>query len=189
MSDEMVTMILETADESMGAAVARARKDFAGVRTGRASSTLVEKMPVEYYGAKVPMQQLASFSVPEARTLVISPFDKTAMGEIERAILQSDLGLNPANDGQVLRLSFPQLTQERRKDLVKVVRGMAEDGRIGIRNHRRSARQDLEALEKDGDISEDDLRRAEAELDKITKAREAEVDAAVADKEQELLEL
>ncbi len=185
----MVDLILDDAREKMADTVAHTRADFSSIRTGRASPSLVEKMPVEYYGSEVPMQQLAGFSVPEARTLVITPFDKGAMGEIERAIQQSDLGLNPANDGAVIRLLFPQLTEERRRDFVRVVKQKAEDGRVQIRNQRRAARQELESLQKDGDLSEDDLRRAEGALDKVTQSREAEIDKALDQKEQELLEV
>ena len=189
MSTELVAMILDDARDKMAAAVSHTRTDFASVRTGRASSALVEKLPVEYYGSDVPLQQLASFSVPEARTLLITPFDKAAMPEIERAIQMSDLGLAPSNDGNVIRLSFPQLTEERRKEFVRMVKQKAEDGRVQLRGMRRSARQELEALEKDGDLSEDELARAEKELDKITQSREGDIDSALAQKEQELLEV
>jgi ribosome recycling factor len=189
MSDELVSMVLEEASTKMANTVAHAREEFAAVRTGRAAPALVEKIPVEYYGSDVPMQQLAGFSVPEARTLIITPFDKGALGAIEKAIQQSDLGLNPSSDGTIIRLSFPQLTEERRRDYVRVVKQKAEDGRIQIRNARRAARQELEALQKDGDLSEDDLVRAEKELDKVTHAREAEIDKALDQKEQELLEV
>ena len=176
--DDMIGMVLEDARERMAGAVAHARAEFTGVRTGRAAPALVEKIPVDYYGTEVPMQQIAGFTVPEARMLVISPYDKTAMGAIEKAIQQSNLGLSPSNDGQVIRLNFPPLTEERRKDLVRVVKGMAEEGRVAIRHVRRSARHDLEAMEKDGDISADDLNWAEKELDKLTHQQEAEVDKA-----------
>ncbi|HEU5085381.1 MAG TPA: ribosome recycling factor [Acidimicrobiales bacterium] len=189
MSDELVSMILEDATTKMGKAVAHTREEFAAVRTGRAAPALVEKLPVEYYGSDVPLQQLAGFAVPEARTLVITPFDKGALGAIERAIQQSDLGLNPSSDGTIIRLNFPQLTEERRKDYVRVVKQKAEDGRVQIRNARRAARQELESLQKDGELSEDDLARAEKELDKVTHAREAEIDKALDQKEQELLEV
>ncbi|HEY8545594.1 MAG TPA: ribosome recycling factor [Acidimicrobiales bacterium] len=189
MSDEMISMILDDARERMAKAVSHARAEFSGVRTGRAAPALVEKLPVDYYGSEVPLQQLAGFTVPEARTLVISPYDKSSMGAIEKAIQQSDLGLSPSNDGQVIRLSFPPLTEERRKQLVKVVRGMAEEGRVSIRNLRRAGRHDLGALEKDGEISADDLVRAEKELDKLTHQFEAEIDKALEAKEQELLEV
>lgn len=189
MSDELVSMILDDAGEKMSAAVSHTRAEFSSIRTGRAAPALVEKLPVEYYGSDVPLQQLAGFSVPEARTLVISPFDKTSIGAIEKAIQTSDLGLNPSSDGTVIRLSFPQLTEERRRDFVRIVKQKAEDGRVQIRNLRRSARQELEALERDGDLSEDDLSRAEKELDKVTQSREAEIDKALDQKEHELLEV
>jgi ribosome recycling factor len=188
MSDDMASMVIDDTKERMGRAVTRARTEFGSIRTGRAAPALVEKIPVEYYGSDVPLQQLAGFSVPEARMLVISPFDKGAMAAIEKAIRQSDLGLNPSNDGNNIRLSFPPLTAERRKEYVRIVKGMAEDGRIAVRNLRRSGRQELEAFEKDGELSEDELSRAEKDLDKVTQAAEAEIDAALAAKEQELLE-
>jgi ribosome recycling factor len=190
MSDpDLIPMVLDEAKEKMNKAVGHTRGEFTGVRTGRATPALVEKLPVDYYGQEVPLQQLAGFSVPEARLLVISPYDKGAMSAIEKAIQHSDLGLNPSNDGHVIRLSFPPLTEERRKELVRVVKHMAEEGRVSIRNLRRAARHDLEAFEKDGDISADELTRAEKDLDKLTHAHEAEIDAALAHKEQELLEV
>jgi ribosome recycling factor len=185
----MISMVLDEARERMVKAVAHARSDFSGVRTGRATPVLVEKMTIDYYGSDVPMQQLAGFTVPEARTLVISPYDKTSITAIEKAIQQSDLGLTPSNDGNVIRLNFPPLTEERRKELVKVVKSMAEEGRVAIRNLRRAGRQELGAFEKDGDISADDLVRAEKELDKLTHQYEAEVDSALDHKERELLEV
>jgi ribosome recycling factor len=188
MSDDLIRAVQEDASERMSKAVAHARSEFAGVRTGRAAPGLVEKLPVEYYGSTVPLQQLASFSVPEARMLVITPFDKGSMSAIERAIQDSNLGLNPSNDGVSVRLGFPPLTEERRRDFVKLVRGKAEDGRTAVRSARRDARKDLEALEKDGDISSDDLRRAEAELDRLTKQHEAEIDEALEAKTTELME-
>ena len=188
MSDDLTSLILEDAREKMTRAVDHTRSDFGSIRTGRAAPALVEKIPVEYYGSEVPLQQLAGFSVPEARMLVITPYDKGSIGAIEKSVRQSDLGLNPSNDGNAIRLSFPPLTTERRKEFVKVVKGMAEDGRIAIRNLRRSGRQELDALERDGDLSEDDLTRAQKELDKLTQAAEADIDAALGHKEQELLE-
>jgi ribosome recycling factor len=188
MSDELTGMILDDSRERMTRAVDHTRSDFTTIRTGRAAPALVEKITVDYYGSDVPMQQLAGFSVPEARMLVITPYDKGAIGAIEKAVRQSDLGLNPSNDGHAIRLSFPPLTTERRKEFVKVVKGMAEDGRIAIRNLRRAGRHELEGLEKGGDLSEDDLARAQKELDKLTQAAEAEIDAALGLKEQELLE-
>jgi ribosome recycling factor len=189
MSTELIKLVLDDATEKMVKAVEHARKEFSGIRTGRAAPALVEKIMVEYYGSEVPLQQIAGFQVPEARMLVVSPYDKNALGSIEKAIQHSDLGLNPSNDGQVIRLMFPQLTAERRKELVKVVKHMAEEGRVAIRNVRRSARHDLDAMAKDGDVPEDDITRAEKELDKLTHAHEAEIDKALEHKEAELLEV
>ena len=150
---------------------------------------LVEKLKVEFYGVENTLQQLASFGVPEARVLTISPYDKSAIPAIEKAIQQSDLGVNPSNDGQVIRLTFPELTEERRKELVKVVRHKAEEGRVAVRNLRRQARHDLEVLEKDGEIGQDDLDRAEKELEKRTHEVVAEIDELLKHKEQELLQV
>src|SRR6266851_5171739 len=141
-------VLLETTDK-MGKAIEHTQSDFATVRTGRATPALVEKLKVDYYGSEVPLQQLAGFQVQEARVLVILPYDKGAMKAIEKAIQNSDLGINPSNDGQVIRLTFPQLTEERRKELVKVVKHKAEEGRVSVRKVRRAARHDLEALERD----------------------------------------
>lgn len=188
MSDELIEAVREEAAERMARAVAHTRSEFSGVRTGRASPTLVEKLPVEYYGSSVPLQQLASFSVPEARMLMITPFDKGSMAAIERAIQDSNLGLNPSNDGITIRLGFPPLTEERRKEFVRLVRSRAEDGRTAVRAARRDARKDLESLEKDGDISGDDLHRAESDLDRMTKTHEAEIDEALEAKTVELME-
>jgi ribosome recycling factor len=187
--DSLLDAVLDDAKEKMGRAVDHARIDFAGVRSGRASSGLVENLKVDYFGSDVPLKQLASFNVPEARLLVISPFDKGSMKSIEKAILNSDLGLTPSNDGAVIRLSFPQLTAERRRDLVKVVKHKAEEARVAIRNLRRAARHDLEALERDGDISSDELDRAEKEMEKLTAEHVAEIDRLVQHKEAELLEV
>jgi ribosome recycling factor len=188
MSDELVEAVREDAEDRMAKAVAHARQEFAGVRSGRANSGLVEKLPVEYYGATVPMQQMASFSVPEARLLVISPFDKGSIGAVEKAIREANLGLNPSNDGAAIRLAFPPLTEERRKEYVRMVKQKAEDGRTAVRAARREARKDLETLQKDGDISEDDLRRAEDQLDKVTKRFESDIDVALDHKTVELME-
>ena len=187
MSAELIKLVLDDAAEKMHKAIDHARAEMSSIRTGRAAPALVEKIVVDYYGSEVPLQQLAGFQVPEARMLVISPYDKGSLGAIEKAIQQSDLGLNPSNDGQVIRLTFPQLTADRRKELVKVVRAMAEDGRIAIRNLRRTARHELEQLSSD--TLEDDISRGEKELDKITHAQEAEIDKALEQKEQELLEV
>ena len=184
----MADVVLAETDDKMAKAVSHTRSEFAGVRTGRATPALVEKMPVDYYGTEVPMQQLAGFTVPEARQLLITPYDKGAMGAIEKAIQNSDLGLNPSNDGVNIRLTFPPLTQERRKELVKLVRHMAEEGKVALRNLRRAARHELEAREKDGELSSDELKRAEKELDRAIHSHEAEIVASLHTKEQELLE-
>jgi ribosome recycling factor len=180
--------VLSETTDKMRRAVAHARGEFSSIRTGRAAPALVEKIPVDYYGSEVPLQQLAGFSVPEARQLLITPYDKGAMGAIEKAIQHSDLGLNPSNDGVTIRLSFPPLTQERRKELVKVVKHMAEEGKVALRNLRRAARHELEGLEKEGELSSDELARAEKELDRIIHSQEADIDQALQVKEQELLE-
>jgi ribosome recycling factor len=189
MSDEMVELVLEETADKMARAVEHARHEFGGVRTGRATPALIEKLNVDYYGSEVPLQQLAGFSVPEARLLVVTPYDKGSIGAIEKALQLSNLGLNPSNDGNAIRLAFPPLTEERRKELVRHVRQLAEDGRIAIRNLRRGARHDLEALQKDGELSEDALARAEKDLDKLTHTHEASIDSALEHKEKELLEV
>jgi ribosome recycling factor len=185
----MIDDVLADITDKMGKAVAHTQSEFAAVRTGRAAPALVEKLRVDYYGTDVPLQQLAGFNVPEARLLVIQPYDKNSLKAIEKAIQNSDLGINPSNDGQVIRLSFPQLTEERRKDLVKVVKHKAEEGRVAVRNLRRSARHELEALEKDGHVSSDDLDWAGKELDKLTHEYVVEIDRMVQHKEHELLEV
>ncbi len=187
--DSLIGAVLELTQEKMAKAVAHARSEFASVRTGRASPALVEKLRVEYYGTEVPLQQLAGFNVPEARLLVVVPYDKSSIKDIERAIQNSDLGINPANDGQVIRLAFPPLTEERRKDLVKVVKHKAEEARVAVRNVRRTGRHELEGFEKDGDISIDELERAEKELDRMAHDHVAEIDRILQQKEQELLEV
>lgn len=184
-----VPEIVAECDEHMRKAVVHLQEEFATVRTGRATPAMVEKIRVDYYGSEVPLQQLAGFSVPEPRVLVISPFDKGALKSIEKAIQTSDLGIAPSNDGQVIRLTFPQLTEERRKELVKMVKHRAEEGRVAVRNVRRHAKQQFEALEKDGGISRDELERVEKDLQKATDRVIAEVDEMLAHKEQELLEV
>jgi ribosome recycling factor len=187
--DEMRDLVVEECHDKMRKAVAHLKQEFGSVRTGRATPALVEKLKVDYYGSETPLQQLAGFKVPEPRLLVIDPYDKSSMKAIEKAIQGSDLGITPNNDGQVIRLVFPQLTEERRKELVKVVKHRAEEGRVAVRNVRRDARRDLESLEKDGDISKDDLERAEKELERHTHDVVAEIDALLAHKEHELLEV
>ncbi len=181
-------VLAETKDR-MAKAVSHLQGEFGSIRTGRASPVFVEKMRVDYYGSEVPLQQLAGFSVPEPRLLVISPYDKNAIKAIEKTIQASDLGITPSNDGAVIRLAFPQLTAERRKELVKVVKNRAEEARVAVRNLRRTARHDLEAFQKEGELSEDDLDRAEKELEKITHEYVAEIDNLAAHKEKEMLEV
>ncbi len=185
----MIDDVLVTATDKMSKAVSHTQAEFSGVRTGRATPALVEKLKVDYYGSEVPLQQLAGFTVPEARLLVVAPYDKASIKAIERAIQLSDLGITPSNDGVVIRLMFPQLTSERRKDLVKVVKHKAEEGRVAVRNVRRASRHELEALEKEGEISTDELDRAEKDLEKLTHEYVAEIDRVLARKEQELLEV
>jgi ribosome recycling factor len=185
--DEMKALVLDDCGDKMKKAVAHLQAEFAAVRTGRASSALVEKLRVEVYGSDVPLQQIAGFGVPEPRVLTISPYDKSTLKAIEKAIQQSDLGVNPSNDGELIRLTFPELTEERRRDFVKVVRNRAEEGRVAVRNVRRQARQELEHLEKDGEISKDDLDRAEKDLEKRTHEVVAEIDELLKHKETELL--
>jgi ribosome recycling factor len=180
---------VEEARDRMHKAIGHLQDEFASIRTGRATPALVDKLKVDYYGSEVPLQQLAGFTVPEPRVLVVSPYDKGALKAIEKAIQASDLGVNPSNDGQIIRLTFPELTQERRKDLVKVVKGRAEESRVAVRNVRRHARQELEALEHDGEMSRDDLDRIEKELEKLTHDTVAEIDTMLAHKEKELLEV
>lgn len=184
-----VPEIVSECEEHMRKAVVHLQDEFATVRTGRAAPAMVEKIRCEYYGSEVPLQQLAGFSVPEPRVLVVSPFDKGALKAIEKAIQTSDLGISPSNDGQVIRLTFPQLTEERRKELVKMVKHRAEEGRVAVRNVRRHAKQQFEALEKDGGISRDELERVEKDLQKTTDRTIAEIDEMLGHKEQELLEV
>ena len=185
--DEMKALVLDDCDDKMKKAVAHVQSEFAALRTGRASSGLVEKLRVDAYGSDVPLQQLAGFGVPEPRVLTISPYDKGTIKAIEKAIQQADLGVNPSNDGQIIRLTFPELTEDRRKDLVKVARTRAEEGRVAVRNARRHARHELEQLEKDGELSKDDLDRTEKDLEKRTHDVVAEIDALLKHKEDELL--
>lgn len=187
--DELASAALAEAREKMEKAVVHTRAEFSGIRSGRASAGLVEHLKVDVYGSEAELRTIAGLSVPEARLLVVSPYDKSTLGSIEKAIQQSDLGITPSNDGSVIRLSFPPLTEERRKELAKVVRHKAEDGRVAIRNLRRAARHDLEAFEHDGDLSSDELERVEKDLEKLTHEMVASVDKLLAHKEQELLEI
>jgi len=182
-----VDVVLEDCREKMAKALEHTRSEFSTIRTGRAAPALVEKLRVDYYGSEVPLQQLAGIQVPEAKLLVITPYDKGSLKAIEKAIQNSDLGVNPNNDGVVIRLAFPPLTEERRKAMVRVAHTKAEDGRVAIRNLRRSARKDLEAFEKDGEISSDELDRAEKDLERITHEFVVDVDRVLHHKEEELL--
>jgi ribosome recycling factor len=180
--------LLEAMDK-MDKAVQHVQSQFTSVRTGRATPALVDRIQVDYYGSMVPLQQLAGFQVPEARQLLIKPHDRSTLAAIERAIRESDLGVSPSNDGVVIRLNIPALTEQRRKEYVKIVKSLAEDGRIAVRNLRRDARKQLEAAEKAGAISADELERAEKEMDKITHDHVELIDKAFGRKEQELLEV
>jgi len=185
-------MIEETmfeAEEKMDKAVEVLKEDFAGIRTGRANPGLFNKMTVEYYGAPTPLQQLASFQNPEPRTILVIPFDKSAMHEIERAIRDSDLGVNPSSDGNQIRCVMPELTEERRREYIKLANHKAEEARVSVRNIRRKAKTDLDKLVKDGEVGEDDGTRAEKELDGLTKKHTDLVEVLVKAKEAELLEV
>jgi ribosome recycling factor len=171
----------------MDQATEHVASEFSTVRTGRANPQLLQRITVEYYGSPTPLQQLASISVPEPRMLVVQPFDKSTVNDIERALQTSDLGLNPSNDGNVIRIAFPPLTEERRKDLIKLVRNMAEDGRVAVRNVRRHSKTDMEAMH--GEISDDDIRRGEEELQKLTDRYVEKIDRLLGHKEEELLEV
>jgi ribosome recycling factor len=184
-----VAATLSDANSKMDKAVVVAKEDFASIRTGRANPALFNKIMVDYYGTYTALSQLASIQVPEARMAIVSPFDKGAMASIEKAIRESDLGVNPGNDGVVIRVNFPQLTEERRKEYVKVVKAKGEDAKISIRNIRRAAKEALEKAEKDGDIGKDDLTRAEKELEKMTGDHTTAIDELLKHKEAELLEV
>ena len=185
----MIDDILLEAEEKMDKAVEAARHEFTNIRTGRATSSMFEQLLVDYYGAPTPMQQLASFQIPEARTVLISPFDRTATQEIICTLRESDLGVNPTDDGNVVRVVLPALTEERRKDYVKLARSRAEDSRVQVRGIRGKAKKELEAIKKDGEAGEDDVKRAEHELDGLTKRFVEQIDAALSAKEAELLEV
>jgi len=177
------------AGEKMDKAIEVAKEDFASVRTGRANPALYSKVIVEYYGTPTPLQQLASFAVPEARTILITPYDKTALRDIEKALSDSEVGANPSNDGNVIRVVLPELTQERRKEYVKIVKGKAEDAKVSVRSIRRKAKDTLDKLVKDGEAGEDDGARGEKELDALTKQHVDAIDELLKRKEAELLEV
>src|SRR5688572_26313791 len=180
---------LKDADHKMEQAVNHLKDELSAIRTGRATPAVLNRVTVEYYGTPVPLNQLASINVPEPRLLVVQPFDRTAIGAIEKAIQSSDLGITPSNDGQVIRLAFPPLTEDRRKTLVKQVHTRAEEGRVAIRNVRRHAKENMEKLEREGGISQDDLVRGEKELQKLTDRQVAVIDEIQGHKEQELMEV
>jgi ribosome recycling factor len=184
-----VDSALKAAAEKMDKAISVLKDELAGVRTGRATPALLQRVVVDYYGTPVPIQQLASFSVPEPRTLMISPFDRNAIAAMEKSIMSSDLGITPSNDGTVIRLSFPPLTEERRKELIKLVHHRGEEGRVAVRNIRRHSKEELEKLEREGGISEDDLVRSEKELQKLTDKHISDIDDVVAHKDAELKEI
>jgi ribosome recycling factor len=187
--DTDIDFELLEAEEKMEKAVRVARDDFAAVRTGRPTPAMFSRIVVDYYDTPTPVQQLASFSVPEARMVIVSPYDKGSIGAIERAIRDSDLGVNPANDGNIIRCVFPELSEQRRRELVKVVRGKAEDSRVSIRSVRRHSMESLEKMKKNGDAGEDDVKRGEKELEALTHRFVAQVDELLKHKESELLEV
>ena len=185
----MIDELLQDAREHMDKSVEATRGKFGSVRTGRASPALLDRINVDYYGTHTPLRQLSTINAPEARLLTVQPYDKSSIKAIERAILESDIGLTPNNDGSVIRLSIPELTEERRKELVKVVHGIAEQGRVAVRNVRRDVMHDLRELKSEGEVGSDDEHRAESELQKLTDSHVSDIDTALAGKEQEILEV
>jgi ribosome recycling factor len=185
----VINQILNEADEKMGKSVESTREEFAAIRAGRANPSMFNKLTADYYGTPTPIQQLASFTAPEARVILIAPFDMNAIKAIEKSIRDSDLGVNPANDGKVLRVVLPELTEERRKEFIKVVKAKAEDGRVSVRNVRRTAKHHLEKLEKDGEVGKDDAAGAEKRLEGLTKKHIDAIDEMLKNKEAELLEV
>ncbi|MGH3025899.1 MAG: ribosome recycling factor [Gaiellaceae bacterium] len=185
----MIDEALFEAEEKMEKAVHVAREELGGLRTGRANASAFARLVVDYYGAPTPIPQMASVTIPEARMAVIKPYDASTLGAIERAIRDSDLGVNPTDDGTIVRIVFPPLTEERRRDLVKVAKGKGEDAKVSIRSVRRHTKDKLDRLVKDGEVGEDDVHRAESELDKLTGKYTGAVDDAVRAKEAELLEV
>jgi ribosome recycling factor len=186
---ELIDELLAEAGERMDTAVQAAQNTFSSVRTGRASPSVLDRIMVDYYGAMTPVKQLATVNVPEARLITVQPYDASSIKLIEKAIMESDVGLTPSNDGRIIRLSIPELNEERRRDLVKVVRGLAEEGRISVRNVRRDIMQDLKGLKDEGDVGADDERRGEGEVQKLTDAHIAKLDELLKAKEEEILEV
>ncbi len=189
MEGSLIDVLLEDADERMRKSVESARHEFSTVRTGRASPHLLDRIQVDYYGAQTPLRQLANISASEARLLTVTPYDKSSIKSIEKSILESDVGLTPSNDGSIIRLAIPELTEERRKELVKVVRNIAEGGRVAVRNVRRDVMHDLRELKEAGDASADDEHRAETTLQRHTDDHVKQIDDSLAGKEQEILEV
>ncbi|MBB6443872.1 ribosome recycling factor [Bacillus benzoevorans] len=185
----MPKQVVANAKDRMTKAIQAYSRELASIRAGRANASLLDRISVDYYGAPTPVNQLAGISVPEARLLVIQPYDKTILGEIEKAILKSDLGLNPTNDGNMIRLAIPALTEERRKELAKLVKKEAEEAKVAIRNVRRDANDDLKKLEKSGEITEDDLRGYSDEVQKVTDEYINKIDSMTKEKEKEILEV
>jgi ribosome recycling factor len=185
----MIDDLLKDADDRMTKSVEAIRREFTTVRTGRASPHLLDRIQVDYYGTQTPLKQLANIATTEARLLTLTPYDKSQISSIEKAILESDVGLTPSSDGNVIRLQIPELTEERRKEMVKVVHGVAEEGRVAVRNIRRDVMHDLRDLKKEGEVGEDDERRAEGELQKLTDEATSEIDALLKGKEEEILEV
>ena len=185
----MIEELIADAERRMGKSVEATKHEFNTVRTGRASAALLDRVMVDYYGQPTPVRQLATLNVPEPRMLTVQPFDPSSMEAVERAVLESDLGLVPSNDGKIIRLPIPALTEERRKELVRVVHGVAEEGRVAVRNIRRDVQKDLRELKGEGEAGEDDERRAEGELQKLTDAAVGEIDGLLKAKEEEILEV
>ncbi|GDX31965.1 ribosome-recycling factor [Actinomycetes bacterium] len=186
---EQIDLILLEAEEKMDKAIAIAREDFATIRTGRATPAMFNKIVVDYYDTLTPLNQLASFQTPEARMIVIVPYDKGAFGAIEKALRDSDLGINPTSDGNLIRVVLPQLTEERRREYIKVAKNKAEEARVSVRNIRRHAKDQLDKMQKDGEAGEDDVRRAEKHLDDVTHKQVEHIDEVLKHKEAELLEV
>ena len=185
----MIDDTLLEAEEKMDKAVEVAKEDFAVIRTGRATPALFSKILVDYYGSPTPLQQLASFATPEARVVIITPYDRSSLGNVEKAVRDSDLGVNPANDGTIIRVVLPQLTEERRREYIKVAKHKAEDARVSVRNIRRRAKEELDRIARDGEAGEDDVNRAEKELEHVTKRHVETIDDLLRHKESELLEV
>jgi ribosome recycling factor len=186
---EIIDELLADARDHMDKSVEATRGKFSSIRTGRASPALLDRVNVDYYGAQTPLKQLATINAPEARMLTVQPYDKSSIKAIEKAILESDIGLTPSNDGNIVRLGIPELTEERRKELVKVVRSIAEEGRVAIRNIRRDVMHDLRELKEAGEAGSDDEHRAEAALQKVTDEKVGDLEAALKHKEEEILEV